>query len=417
MKLILAAVTVILVGVAFVTVGYSVHLRSSEDDEQLHSQTAWASVFAPEVKAERIVLAAKTPFQLHSYITHFDGRFWCMWSRGPAVEDRDGQSVVFSTSEDGRTWTVPRPLAMPEGNRAMVARGFWVVEQQLYAIVSQFRGPGVFSANDAAGKDLQLQFYRYTAPDQWIRTPLVLNDVLNNFPPVRLIDGRWMMTARDASFNASVMESGEDPFGPWTRHTVLGRYEIKDLTPDEPVLVQPAANRLVMMIRNNARLRALFKTESADGGKSWTPPVATEVPSAPSKFFLIKTSRGDWLAIGNFDPVIGRKRLHVALLDSAFSHATIAKVSLPGQVQGDEIPSVQYPDAIEHDGKLYIVYSRSKAAIELAIIQMSDIDRVMRERPPALSYIELACLYLVPLCRAEATQARAAAERPALSAR
>jgi hypothetical protein len=406
MRLILAALAVVLAGLALATVGYSVHLRSSADDELLHTQTALDAVFRPELKAERIVLAAPAPFQLHSYITYFDGKFWCMWSRGPALEDRNGQLIVFSTSQDGRRWTPPRPLAIPAANRAMVARGFWVVGQQLYAIVAQFRGPGVFSPDDPAGKDLQLLFYRHAAPDQWDRTPLFLSDALNNFPPVSVSNGRWMMTARDASFNASVMESGADPFGPWTRHSVLGRYDMKDLTPDEPVLVQPARNRLVMMIRNNARLRALFRTESADGGKSWTPPVATDVPSAPSKFFLLKTSRGDWLAIGNFDPVIGRKRLHVALLDSAFSHASIVKVSLPGQVQGKEIPSVQYPHAIEHDGNLYVVYSRSKTAIELAIIPMPELERVLRERPAAPSYIELVCRYWMPLCRAEATDAR-----------
>jgi hypothetical protein len=414
MKLILVASAVILAATALV-IGHSVRLRSSTDDEQLRGHSSLQAILAPELKAQRIVVASPTPFQLHSYITYFDGRFWCMWSRGPALEDRNGQAVVFSSSQDGRTWTAPGPLAIPGAERAMVARGFWVVGQELYALIAQFRGPGVFSARDPAGKDLQLILYHHSGSGQWARTALVFADTLNNFPPVRLSNGRWMMTARDAGFNASVLESGQDPFGPWTRHRVLGRYDMKDVTPDEPVLVQPARNRLVMMIRNNARLRALFRTESADGGKSWTPPVATDVPSAPSKFFLLKTSRGDWLAVGNFDPVIGRKRLHVALLDSTFSQANIVKVSLPGQVQGKEIPSVQYPHAIEHDGNLYVVYSRNKSAIELAIIPMPEVERVMRERPPAASYIELVCRYWIPLCREEATPQ--IDERPGVSSR
>jgi hypothetical protein len=406
MKLILAALAVFLTGTA-VVIGYSVRLRSSMDGEQLRDHSSSEAIFAPELNAQRIVVAGPSSFQLHSYLVYFDGRFWCMWSRGRAfLEDDNGQLVVFSTSEDGRTWTPPQTLALPAPQRGMVARGFWVVGRELYALVAQFRGPGVFSPNDPAGKDLQLMLYRHSGSDQWVKTSMVFRDTLNNFPPLWLGGGHWLMTARDAGFNASVMESGEDAFGLWTRRSVVGRYDTKELTPDEPVVVQPARDRLVMMIRNNARLRALFRTESADGGKSWTPPVATDVPSAPSKFFLLKTSRGDWLAIGNFDPVIGRKRLHVALLDSAFSHASIVKVSLPGQVQGKEIPSVQYPHAIEHDGNLYVVYSRSKTAIELAIIPMPELERVLRERPAAPSYIELVCRYWMPLCRAEATDAR-----------
>src|SRR5687768_15450633 len=42
-------------------------------------------------------------FQLHNYLIHHEGKFWCMWSCGPVVEDVPTQHVRYATSEDGLT--------------------------------------------------------------------------------------------------------------------------------------------------------------------------------------------------------------------------------------------------------------------------------------------------------------------------
>ncbi|MCA9210356.1 MAG: hypothetical protein KDA55_18485, partial [Planctomycetales bacterium] len=38
---------------------------------------------------------------LHNYLAYHEGRFWCIWSDGPRVEDWPTQEVKFSTSLDG----------------------------------------------------------------------------------------------------------------------------------------------------------------------------------------------------------------------------------------------------------------------------------------------------------------------------
>src|SRR5215210_3164317 len=35
-------------------------------------------------------------FQLHNYLLHHDGKYWCMWSHGPVVEDEPTQHVRYS---------------------------------------------------------------------------------------------------------------------------------------------------------------------------------------------------------------------------------------------------------------------------------------------------------------------------------
>ena len=69
----------------------------------------------PRVPAEHVVVSdvrAQDGVNQHNYLTHYDGRFWAMWSDGPGVEDRVGQVVKYSTSGDGLRWTPPQRLTL-----------------------------------------------------------------------------------------------------------------------------------------------------------------------------------------------------------------------------------------------------------------------------------------------------------------
>lgn len=37
-------------------------------------------------------------FQLHNYLVHHSGRFWCIWSHGPPIEDEPTQQVRYAIS-------------------------------------------------------------------------------------------------------------------------------------------------------------------------------------------------------------------------------------------------------------------------------------------------------------------------------
>ncbi|MBM3734412.1 MAG: hypothetical protein FJW39_01380 [Acidobacteria bacterium] len=44
--------------------------------------------------------AGKWQFNLHSYVTHFEGRFWAMWSSGQVDEDSSSQLIRYATSSE-----------------------------------------------------------------------------------------------------------------------------------------------------------------------------------------------------------------------------------------------------------------------------------------------------------------------------
>jgi hypothetical protein len=77
-------------------------------------------------------------FRLHSYLTHFAGRYWAMWSHGRQVEDHPTQHLRFATSSDGLRWSEARILAGPPSRDGFryIARGFWIRDGKLLALAS-----------------------------------------------------------------------------------------------------------------------------------------------------------------------------------------------------------------------------------------------------------------------------------------
>src|SRR4051812_4070498 len=62
----------------------------------------------PVLKGEHAVVCPydeQWKFQLHNYLLYHDGKFWCMWSHGPEVEDMPTQHVRYATSDNGLQWS------------------------------------------------------------------------------------------------------------------------------------------------------------------------------------------------------------------------------------------------------------------------------------------------------------------------
>ena len=70
--------------------------------------------------------------QLHNYLLPHDGKYWCMWSHGPEIEDMPTQHVRFATSDDGLKWSESKTLTGPPAEgRAYIARSFWMRDGEL----------------------------------------------------------------------------------------------------------------------------------------------------------------------------------------------------------------------------------------------------------------------------------------------
>ena len=107
----------------------------------------------------------------YAYLAHHDGRYWAIWSDGPGKRrsnltpeqhrnvvpghDQPGTRMSYSTSKDGLHWSKPADLTGPPriDGFGWIARGLWIRDGELLALVSHFNAPGY------PGKGLSLEAF------------------------------------------------------------------------------------------------------------------------------------------------------------------------------------------------------------------------------------------------------------------
>jgi hypothetical protein len=332
----------------------------------------------PVLAGEHAVINATSEplkFQLHNYLAHHAGKFWCLWSQGPPVEDEPGQLIHYATSDDGLKWGKPLVVTRPKDETyGTIARGLWVREGELLALVAHFKGKGAFGVN----KELQLQAHVWDdKAGAWKLKGIVADNAINNFPPQRLSSGEWMTTKRDSRFNVSMLIGGVKSIDDWQAVPVVERQGVKGFSPDEPIWWEVPAKdgepkQLVALFRDNGGSGRLFRSFSTDQGRSWTKPAITNYPNATSKLYSLVTSRGDRILISNANPNIGRRELHLALSTDGLTFRRLARLGIPSPRPG----TLQYPHAIEHEGHLLIACSRNKNQSELFRVPLTEIEKL-----------------------------------------
>lgn len=314
-------------------------------------------------------------FQLHNYLLHHDGKFWCMWSAGPVVEDVPTQHVRYATSDDGLKWSAPKMLTgMPAEGRAYIARDFWLRDGELLGLAASYKGKGAFGVD----KDLQLVAFAWNkAGDTWTEKGVLHQDAINNFSPQKLSTGEWMVTRRDARFNVTMLIGGVKSLTDWRVVPVVDRLaavRTSKFSPDEPVCWEQDDGTLIAAIRDNGGSAKLFRSVSTDHGQTWSAPVITNYPNATSKLFTLKTSRGYRVLVSNANPKIGRRELHLAISADGVTFTRMARLDIPSP----KATTFQYPHVIEHDGSLFIAFSNKKNVTEVLKVALDDVDALRK---------------------------------------
>jgi hypothetical protein len=316
----------------------------------------------------------------HSYLIFHDDKFWAMWSDGPGVEDRVGQVVKFATSPDGLNWTEPDYLApYPPGSEPdspyyntrsedglrWISRGFWIREGELFALASLDEADGFF------GPSLELRAFRWDKDSEaWVDYIQVQDNAINNFPPKKLPTGEWMMSRRQYDYKERGVEflvGGVNAINQWESFPVLG--SASELAAEEPYWwILPDGESLMALFRDNRRSGYLYRSFSTDNGKNWSLPTQTNFPDARSKFNGLRLSDGRYILVSNPDPT-KRDPLALAISDDGMVFHTM------GYLTGGR--HIDYPQVIEHDGYLYIIFAGSiKQMIEVLKVSISDLDNI-----------------------------------------
>ena len=360
------------------------------------------SAALPRVPSEHFVISdvrAKTndPSKLdkkaggvnqHNYLAHHGGQFWAMWSDGPGIEDRVGQRVKFATSVDGLKWSTPEfltpipPNSGPDsphyGTRTdkgmrWISRGFWQREGELLALASLDEAAGFF------GPSLELRAFRFDkASGEWRDAGLVFDDTINNFPPMKLRTGDWMMSRRQHDYKTSgvhFLVGGVKSLGDWQSFPVLGSAsELKAEEPDWWILPDQT---LAAVFRDNRRSGFLYRAFSTDDGRTWSTPVKTNFPDATSKISGLRLRDGRYVLISNPNP---KKRDPLTL---SISDDGLVFTKMLCLVGGRHI---DYPHVIQHGDSFFIAFAGGKQSVELLKVKLSDVDTLKMPGKPVRAF-------------------------------
>jgi len=318
----------------------------------------------------------------HNYLVHHAGRFWAMWSDGPGGSngpdkvphhDLADQHVAFASSPDGLTWNTPGNITgKPDEGYGWIARGFWQREGRLLALASRYHAPGY------AGPGLSLHAFELadTESAQWKPLGMVFDDTLNNFSPILLPSGEWMMNRRDGNRAVHFLRGGVKAFDDW-KSTPMLSYSENGLTAEEPDWwVLPDGN-LCALFRDNANSGCLFRAFSTDEGRTWTKPVRTNFPDAKSKFSALRLKDGRYALVSNPRPG-KRDPLTLAISDDGLVFTKMLYL-----VGGRHI---DYPHIIEQGDSLYIAFNTLKQTCEVLKVKLSDVDAVKMPEKPLVAH-------------------------------
>jgi len=343
----------------------------------------WSNL--PQLKHETAVATAGVEnvvgFSLHSYLCHYDGKFWLMWSCGAVHEGRAGQYIRYATSDDGLNWSQSQIMVEPDENKIMRynSRGFWVRDGELLALGSRDEEGKHF------GPGLDLRCWQWEkASGKWIYRGVIFDKAINNFPPKRLASGEWMMTRRDCNRNISVLIGGVKSITDWEVVDIKVPLDESDMA--EPFWWKLGNGELVMGFRDNSWSKRLYRAFGSKDGREWTQPVRSNFPDAKAKFNVLKTSKGDYVLVNNPSPK-GRNPL---CLSYSADGVTFTKMGLlKGEATEPRYLSLtdqwkynswgyNYPHVMEHDGSLFVVYARNKEDLEVLKVPLSEIERLKK---------------------------------------
>ena len=315
-------------------------------------------------------------FNLHSYIAHYHGRFWAIWSSSRVGEEDPDQHVLYSNSRDGHHWAPARTLVAdpdgPAGPARWIARGIFTFQGKLTALAAYIESADYGKRGRAeVWRNLRLMRFEWTGK-RWEPKGVFAGNCMNNFPPERL-NGKLAMVCRDSNMKVSMALA--DAPGAW-KHTPIASQPPFDKM-DEPTFYATQGGEVHMIVRDNSKSGFLLRAISQDHGLTWTRPVRTNYPDATSKNFPGRLSNGWFYLINNPNP---RARDPLAISFSRdgwqFSRPLAIRHGAPprrfaGRAKASG--SLQYPHAIEHRGSLWVIYSTNKEDIEVAEIPLAKL--------------------------------------------
>lgn len=327
-----------------------------------------------------------------SGIVYFKGKYYTAFSRGYEGEDFPGQQMVISVSDNFYDWSEPTVIYPSSqgtyGQTCIVPAGFYAFNDTLIANVyihdydeSYFNSDGSFNPEGGGKVTTQIRQIHSTDGVNW-SSPKAISSINTLSYPRQLSTGRWFSsTGKWMHYIDTANPSGLVKWNYYVMNATMQANSTKrnnnnPLT--EGSWYEGPDGILHMMIRSDSGY--MFHAESYDGGKSMTEFYPTRFSSDNTQFNFWNLKDGRAIAIGtpNVDENIWGMwplNLYICTDGYNFNKAYTLRdekytIQKPGYSKGGEYA---YMKMMEHDGYLYVFYSRMKEVLELTRVPLSEL--------------------------------------------
>jgi predicted neuraminidase len=180
--------------------------------------------------------------------------------------------------------------------------------------------------------------------------------------PLRLPDGRLLCPSSTESHQAwgAWIEETDDELSTWRKH---GPIHLERVGLIQPALVQGDDDGHVVALCRTANADRVARTESFDGGVTWTVPALTNVAHSNTGLDAVRLDDGRLVLVANA-VARGRTPLHVLASDDLGRTFAIAHVvsDAPGELS--------YPSVVVVGGTLRIVFTWQRTRIAYEAIRL-----------------------------------------------
>lgn len=300
------------------------------------------------------------------------GRLWATWYSGGSTEDEYNWSVLYTSEDDGQSWSGPKVVVDPEYPVRSFDPNLWVDPSgRMWFIWNQsyyhFDGRcGVWAMyTDNPGEE----------NPTWSEPVRIANGIAMN-DPIVLKNGDWILPT--AIWGWSTFEEmgieinsnayiSKDKGATWSYlGSVPGYTGARNC--DENMIIEQKDGTLRMLIRTGYGVEESY---SKDGGKTWSCSELAGISNVASRFYITRLASGNQLLVYN-DPPSG---------DNVRTHMTAAISTDDGKTWShrlviDERAGSTYPDAQQDkDGNIYIVYDHGRSATgEILMAKITEAD-------------------------------------------
>ena len=180
--------------------------------------------------------------------------------------------------------------------------------------------------------------------------------------PIQLPDGRLLCPSSDEQRRWRIhLEWADETATRWRRGPPLN--DGRSFAAIQPCLLPHADGRLRMLCRT--RQGAVGECWSEDGGESWTPLAATELPNPDSGIDAVTLASGQALLVYNHSHS-ARTPLNIAVSDDGLRWSALA-------VLEDEPGEFSYPALIQgRDGTVHVTYTWNRRRIRYVALVSSE---------------------------------------------